>query len=51
MQPYVTLGAKDGPASFAFYDAVLATIGWASHVSFPGWRAYSVRGEGEGLVF
>ncbi len=51
MQPYVTLGAKDGAASFAFYDAVLATIGWASHVSFPGWRAYSVRGAGEGLVF
>ena len=38
---YVTLGALDTDRSNAFYDAVLATIGWSSHMAFPGWRAYS----------
>ncbi|MBE9609090.1 VOC family protein [Chitinilyticum piscinae] len=50
MQNYVTLGANDYALSCAFYDAVLATIGWRSHVEFPGWRAYSLEGRGEGLV-
>jgi catechol 2,3-dioxygenase-like lactoylglutathione lyase family enzyme len=46
----VTLGANDTDASNAFYDAVLATIGWASHMGFPGWRAYSKDGAGAGLT-
>lgn len=47
MATYVTVGANDHAASTAFYDAVLATIGWASHADFPGWRAYSAGGEGK----
>lgn len=50
MNNYVTLGANDAEASNAFYDAVLATIGWASHMGFPGWRAYSKDGAGAGLT-
>ncbi|VXC94679.1 VOC family protein [Sphingomonas sp. AX6] len=50
MDHYVTLGAVDGEASNRFYDAVLATIGWSSHMSFPGWRAYSKAGAGAGLT-
>ena len=50
MNNYVTLGANDAEASNAFYDAVLATIGWRSHMGFPGWRAYSVDGSGAGLT-
>lgn len=45
MPAYVTLGAKDPAAAHAFYDAVLATIGWATQSDFPGgWRAYSEGG-------
>ena len=51
MDHYVTLGARDAAASNAFYDAVLATIGWASHMNFPGWRAYSKGGAGAGFTF
>lgn len=47
---YATLGANDMARSVAFYDAVLATIGWASHFSFPGGRAYSRGGDGQGFV-
>ncbi|MCP3735275.1 VOC family protein [Sphingomonas sp. RP10(2022)] len=50
MNHYVTLGANDSDAANAFYDRVLATIGWASHASFPGWRGYSAGGTGEGLT-
>ena len=50
MGSYVTLSANDVEEAHAFYDAVLAEIDWASHMSFPGWRAYSERGSGEGLV-
>ncbi|RHW16287.1 VOC family protein [Sphingomonas gilva] len=50
MDCYVTLGAIDADRSNAFYDAVLGTIGWSSHMSFPGWRAYSAGGEGKGLT-
>lgn len=48
MLSYITLGAADFEQSKAFYDAVLATIGWASHMEFPGYRAYSEGGAGEG---
>ena len=47
---YVTLGAVDTDTSNRFYDAVLSTIGWATHVEFPGWRAWSEGGKGEGLT-
>lgn len=47
---YVTVGAEDPATSHAFYDAVLGTLGWKSHVEFPGWRAYSEKGLGEGFV-
>jgi catechol 2,3-dioxygenase-like lactoylglutathione lyase family enzyme len=50
MNNYVTLGANDAEVSNAFYDAVLATIGWKSHMGFPGWRAYSKDGAGAGLT-
>ncbi len=50
MQAYATLGARDHDAATAFYDAALATIGWGSHTSFPGWRAYSRGASGEGFV-
>lgn len=51
MGSYVTVGASDSAQSKAFYDAVFATIGWAKHFEFPGWRAYSEGGAGEGLTF
>ncbi len=50
MSPYVTLGAKDTSKARTFYDAVLATIGWAGHADFDDWRAYSAGGTGEGFV-
>lgn len=52
MPAYVTLGAKDPAAAHAFYDAVLATIGWSVQSEFPGgWRAYSEGGRSEGFKF
>jgi len=50
MSNYVTIGARDAVASNAFYDAVMATIGWAVHDDFEGWRAYSEGGTGAGLT-
>ena len=50
MPAYVTIGANDSEASNRFYDAVLGAIGWSSHVEFPGWRAYSEGGKGEGFT-
>jgi catechol 2,3-dioxygenase-like lactoylglutathione lyase family enzyme len=50
MSVYVTVGALDTEKSNRFYDATLATIGWRSHVEFPGWRAYSKDGSGQGTV-
>lgn len=50
MGAYATVGARDAEISNAFYDAVLAEIGWSSHAAFPGWRAYSEGGRGEGFV-
>ena len=52
MPAYVTLGAKDPAAAHAFYDAVLATIGWSVQSDFPGgWRAYSEGGGSAGFKF
>ncbi|WP_106754482.1 VOC family protein [Pannonibacter carbonis] len=48
MELYLTLGARDVEAAHAFYDKVLATIGWSAHASFPGWRGYSAGGIGKG---
>lgn len=48
MISYITLGARDSAASMAFYDAVLATLGWSKHAEFPGWRGYSQDGSGKG---
>ncbi len=50
MGSYATLGAVDVDQAHAFYDAVLAAIGWRSHADFPGWRGYSEGGSGEGFV-
>jgi catechol 2,3-dioxygenase-like lactoylglutathione lyase family enzyme len=50
MSAYVTIGANDSETSNRFYDAVLGTIGWSSHVEFPGWRAYSEGGRGDGFT-
>ncbi len=46
MSVYMTVGAIDSAKSNAFYDAVLATIGWSKQTEFPGWRAYSKDGQG-----
>lgn len=50
MSVYVTVGAIDSGKSNAFYDAALATIGWSKQTEFPGWRAYSEGGKGEGFT-
>lgn len=50
MDHYVTLGANHADAANTFYDAVMATIGWLSHIEYPGGRAYSKEGRGEGLT-
>lgn len=50
MSVYATVGAIDCGKSNAFYDSVLATIGWKTHAAFPGWRAYSEDGAGSGFV-
>jgi catechol 2,3-dioxygenase-like lactoylglutathione lyase family enzyme len=50
MDIYVTLGARDLAASQLFYDAVLGALGWRTHQSFDGWRAYSEGGRGEGTA-
>lgn len=52
MPPYMTLGCTDPATAHAFYDAVLATIGWSVQSDFPGgWRAYSEGGRSEGFKF
>ncbi|MBB6222538.1 catechol 2,3-dioxygenase-like lactoylglutathione lyase family enzyme [Rhizobium leguminosarum] len=50
MSVYATVGAIDSAKSNAFYNAVLAVIGWSKHQEFPGWCAYSEGGRGEGFV-
>ena len=50
MSVYATVGAVDSETSNAFYDAALGAIGWRSHTDFPGWRAYSEGGSGEGFT-
>lgn len=51
MTAYLSYGAKDFEKSRIFYDAAFATIGWSSHMEFPGWRAWSAQGKGEGFSF
>ncbi|MDP3659277.1 VOC family protein [Phenylobacterium sp.] len=48
MLSYVTIGALDAEVSNRFYDAVLGAIGWKAHADNPGWRGYSLGGQGEG---
>lgn len=50
MDFYVTLGATDAAAAHAFYDDVLATIGWSARASFPGWRGYTAGGAAKGIT-
>lgn len=50
MANYVTVGASDPAQSNAFYDAALSTIGWSQFMDFPGWRAYSEDGTGQGFT-
>lgn len=50
MDHYFTLGVRDAAEADAFYGAVFDTIGWSSHMSFSGWRAYSSGGSGDGLT-
>lgn len=50
MQFYVTLGARDAAAAHAFYDEVLATIGWSAHTTFDSWRGYSAKGQKDGIT-
>jgi catechol 2,3-dioxygenase-like lactoylglutathione lyase family enzyme len=50
MTAYATVGTLDHATSVRFYDAVLATIGWSAHVNYPGWRAYTLGGSGEGFL-
>lgn len=50
MGAYATVGAIDADKSNTFYDASLAAIGWSMHVEFPGWRAYSEGGTGDGFI-
>jgi catechol 2,3-dioxygenase-like lactoylglutathione lyase family enzyme len=50
MDHYFTLGVRDAAEADAFYGAAFETIGWSSHMSFPGWRAYSAGGSGKGLT-
>jgi catechol 2,3-dioxygenase-like lactoylglutathione lyase family enzyme len=47
---YLTLGARDLAASKAFYDKVLAAIGWASFAEYPGFVAYGPGGEDDGVT-
>lgn len=51
MNFYVTLGDRDPATSAAFYDAVLAVLGWSKLTEFPGWRAYSEGGLPGGFIF
>jgi catechol 2,3-dioxygenase-like lactoylglutathione lyase family enzyme len=50
MSAYATVGTLDHAKSVVFYDAALATVGWAAHANYPGWRGYSVGATGEGFV-
>ena len=50
MQFYATLGANDIEVAHAFYDKVLATLGWSAHSSFEGWRGYSAGGIEDGVT-
>ena len=41
---YLTLGATDLEASVAFYDTVLASLGWSRFTSHPGFVGYGADG-------
>lgn len=45
---YQTLGAGDLKAAVVFYDALLATIGWAGFARYPGFAAYGPGGKDDG---
>lgn len=45
MQSYVTLGTSNPERDHAFYDRVLATIGWVPNATFEGFRGYSPAGQ------
>lgn len=45
---YVTLGARDMEASLAFYDAVLATLGWKRFARHGDFAGYGPGGDGSG---
>ncbi len=48
---YITYGTNDFAQSLAFYDAVLATIGWSMITEFAGWRGYGKGGQSEPVTF
>jgi catechol 2,3-dioxygenase-like lactoylglutathione lyase family enzyme len=51
MKHYITIGANDLPQSLAFYDSVLATIGYEQLAYYEGYgKGYSKDGKNEGLV-
>jgi catechol 2,3-dioxygenase-like lactoylglutathione lyase family enzyme len=45
---YLTLGAADPEAAVAFYDTVLATIGWRRFNRHPGFAGYGPDGRDDG---
>ena len=45
---YVTLGAKDMEASLAFYDKVLATLGWSRFARHGDFAGYGPGGDSAG---
>ena len=44
MIPFVTIGAKDRAQSVAFYDPVLAAIGYERSPDYERWAAWAPRG-------
>lgn len=50
MSVYATIGAINLAQSYGFWSSTLAVIGWGQHQDFPGWRAYSKGGTGDGFV-
>ncbi|KNY16705.1 MULTISPECIES: VOC family protein [unclassified Shinella] len=50
MDAYTTLGTPNAAATTPFYDAVLATIGWAVRADYPGLRGYTKGGGPDGFT-
>ncbi len=48
---YITIGANDGKASGAFYDAVLGAIGNERKFEDGGWIGYGPKGKNEQSVY